>query len=367
MTDTYIENFKNRIGLNELVKFIQTDKNHYDFVKWIYETPEAMKLYLTGGYASEVRQNSMGSYQYRNKYNKANELKALDVWYKIWCKHKDSLEGVNLKIAIAISLEFANGVNSWPRGANIDPVKRYENYSDKNVQSILMKDFFNLSIQEMRNVVNAKIQDDEMKWLRDYMFKNNPNMINRDKITQGYTLLKYNKVNPVTKVSAQASNYYGPKPTIEKVIEYGGVCGAMSKFSSILSQAYGIPAFPVGQPGHCAYVYLNSNHVYALGYDVSGWQKTANFNTTMPYIRLHNALTKDASRYKRFEASEDSRFKALIAKDNETKLKYLDEATAKEPINYLAWEEKIKVVKQSGNNEEITKVINAAKVALKNH
>ena len=32
MTATYIENFKNRIGLNELIKFIQIDQNHHDFV-----------------------------------------------------------------------------------------------------------------------------------------------------------------------------------------------------------------------------------------------------------------------------------------------------------------------------------------------
>ncbi|MGF0107910.1 hypothetical protein [Clostridium sp. SGI.024] len=367
MTATYIENFKNRIGLNELIKFIQIDQNHHDFVKWIYDTPEAMKLYLTGGYASAVTQNSMASYQYRNQYNKANELKALEVWYKIWNKHEKSREGINLKIAIATSLEFASGVNTWLRGIAIDPVTRYENYASDKTQSILMDDFFKLTVQEMRNVVNAKITDEEMVWLRDYISKNKPNMINRNKITQGHTLLKYQTVNPDTKASVQGPNFYGPKPTIDKVIKYGGVCGAMSKFSSILSQSYGIPAFPVGQPGHCAYVFLDANHTYSLGYDVYGWEKSGNYYTTLPYIRLHNILSKDPSRYARYEASEDSRFKALIAKDDATKIKYLNEAIAKEPINYFAWEEKIKVVKKSSNEEELQKVINQAKEALKYH
>lgn len=33
----------------------------------------------------------------------------------------------------------------------------------------------------------------------------------------------------------------------------GGVCGGLSYFGTMAAQAHGIPAYPVGQPGHCAY------------------------------------------------------------------------------------------------------------------
>ena len=33
----------------------------------------------------------------------------------------------------------------------------------------------------------------------------------------------------------------------------GGVCGGLSHFGTMAAQAHGIPAYPVGQPGHCAY------------------------------------------------------------------------------------------------------------------
>ena len=39
--------------------------------------------------------------------------------------------------------------------------------------------------------------------------------------------------------------------------ELGGVCGAVSKFTSSVCQANGFPAFPVAQPGHCAHFWFN--------------------------------------------------------------------------------------------------------------
>lgn len=98
----------------------------------------------------------------------------------------------------------------------------------------------------MRNVVNAKITDEDMAWLREYIKENKPEMITRNNITKGYSLIRYVSVNPDTGASVHGSQFYGPNPTIKEVIKYGGVCGAMSKLGSVVAQAYGVPAFPVG-------------------------------------------------------------------------------------------------------------------------
>ena len=37
--------------------------------------------------------------------------------------------------------------------------------------------------------------------------------------------------------------------------EVGAVCGGVSKFGVAMAQAFGIPAMPVGQPGHCAFLW----------------------------------------------------------------------------------------------------------------
>jgi len=51
--------------------------------------------------------------------------------------------------------------------------------------------------------------------------------------------------------------FYNEQPvTLMLLKELGGVCGAVSKFASSVCQAHGYPAFPVGQPGHCAHFWL---------------------------------------------------------------------------------------------------------------
>ena len=364
MKQTYIDNFNKRIGEDNIQEFINIDESHNEFIQWIYSTPEAMKLYLSGGYASPSKQGDMGSYQYRNTYNAANELKALNVWYDIWSNYDNSYEGINLKIAIATSLEFANGVSTWLTGAAIDPLTRYENFASAEAENILMADFVNLEVQEIRNVVNAKIADDEMEWLREYVSTNHSNMINRDQIVKGYSLITYQKTNPDTGESVFGSNFYGPNPTIKEVIKYGGVCGAMSKLSSVLAQAYGVPAFPIGQPGHCAYQYLGSDNEYKLGYDVSGWASSANYNTTLPYILIHNTFYKDAENY---EESEYYKYKALVESDDATAIKYLDQAIAIQPLNYSAWEEKIKIVARTSSEEELESLLSEVRETFKNY
>lgn len=67
--------------------------------------------------------------------------------------------------------------------------------------------------------------------------------------------------------SCQADPYYAMwrnqyvrgAPSIKKV---WGVCGTLSTFGAFNARAHGIPSFPVGQPGHCAYM---------LRYDDENW------------------------------------------------------------------------------------------------
>lgn len=47
------------------------------------------------------------------------------------------------------------------------------------------------------------------------------------------------------------NNYYYPLICLQ----VGGVCGALSTYGALSSNAHGIPAFPVSQPGHCAYMF----------------------------------------------------------------------------------------------------------------
>ena len=334
MNTTLQKNIETRLTKEYLNSFIKIDDRHKAFLNWLYGNFEAMQLYLDAGYATTSNQGGMSSYQFKNPYNLENEKEFFELWFKIWSKSDKSHQGTNLKIAISVAMEFNKEVSAWYNSSlKIDPIKRYLNYEDALQQGFLFEDFASLTVQETRNVVNAKITDDDMNWLRNYVKQNKPDMLTRSGITRGYTLIKYVMKNPETGVSVQSGNFYGPNPTIKEVIKYGGVCGAMSKLSCVLAQAYGVPAFPVGQPGHCAYIFLNSDHNYQLGYDVYGWKGCGNYNSTLPYIQINNYFSSHIDEYRK---SEYFRYESAIKTNNSDKLKLLNESLKVEPLNYHA-------------------------------
>lgn len=365
MIETYQAAFFERIPQEQLNELKQKSLKHQEFINWILQSPEVMQSYLSAGYASSSKQGDMCSYQYINNYSLSNELEALEIWYKIWEKYKDSHSGVNLNMAIAIALEFNKGMVAWYNSSlNIDPLVRYKNFYDAQKNNILFEDFSRYTAQEMRNVVNAKITDEDMAWLREYIKENKPEMITRNNITKGYSLIRYVSVNPDTGASVHGSQFYGPNPTIKEVIKYGGVCGAMSKLGSVVAQAYGVPAFPVGQPGHCAYIYLDSQHDYKLGYDVFGWNKCANANTTLPYIFINHYYSLNLERFKE---SEYERYKAKNTRDGNKKLMYINKSIEKEPLNYFAWQDKINLMAKTVSSKEFSQLLNDAEKAFESY
>lgn len=365
MNGTLQKNIETRLTKEYLDSFIKADDRHKAFLNWLYGNSEAMQLYLDAGYTTTSNQGGMSSYQFKNPYNLENEKEAFELWFKIWNKSDKSHQGTNLKIAISVAMEFNKEVSAWYNSSlKIDPIKRYLNYEDALQKGFLFEDFTNLTVQETRNVVNAKITDDDMNWLRNYMKQNKPDMLTRSGITRGYTLIKYVMKNPETGVSVQSGNFYGPNPTIKEVIKYGGVCGAMSKLSCVLAQAYGVPAFPVGQPGHCAYIYLNSDHNYQLGYDVYGWKGCGNYNSTLPYIQINNYFSSHIDEYRK---SEYFRYESAIKTNNSDKLKLLNESLKVEPLNYHAWNDKLSLLSGAKDSDQYKEAIKSMNESLKDY
>ena len=67
-------------------------------------------------------------------------------------------------------------------------------------------------------------------------------------------MVKYKLVNDDGVSVHNKEYYYGRQVTMQTIHELGGVCGANSKYSSGMAQAFGLPASPGGQPRHCAYI-----------------------------------------------------------------------------------------------------------------
>lgn len=68
--------------------------------------------------------------------------------------------------------------------------------------------------------------------------------------------IPYRKKNDKGVSVHAGSAFYDHKPiTLKLYTEYGGVCGAVSKGAAGFLRSKGVPAYPIGQPGHCAFVW----------------------------------------------------------------------------------------------------------------
>ena len=128
--------------------------------------------------------------------------------------------------------------------------------------------FYKLSTWHLRYVVGSWAEDDELEWART----NLPNkFLDSSKIGEAtHEMVPYRLNNDEGVSVHEGAKYYkNEKVTLQKMHEIGGVCGAVSRFGAAVSQAHGIPAMPVGQPGHCAFLWLKDGK-WTLSNDVSG-------------------------------------------------------------------------------------------------
>merc|ERR1719250_434757 len=109
-----------------------------------------------------------------------------------------------------------------------------------------------------------------------------------------------------------------------------------------MAQSFGIPGLPVGQPGHCAFIWLRNGTEWKLSNDISGWTKS---NTHLPvmyswkrpaafFTLMHEAqLNPDA-----YRLSEKMR---ILSSFVEPSFKYelLEDATTVCPQNYDLYNE----------------------------
>lgn len=335
-----------------------TLRTHYPaFFNWLIGDPDALNQFLTSGYASTSTIGGMGAYLWGITNDPSSELSSLEIWAKIWNRYPNSRGGEDLKIAIAVALDFAHNVIAWLPGKPVDPVERYEIYATAFADGTLTGDFGNYSTQMLRDVVDDRLSNAGLEWLRSYIFNHEPAYFNLPILTHmGYTLIKYLGYSPYAFV--QDDGYYGPKATIWNLLRYGGACGANSKFSVFLLNALGEAGWAVGQTGHCAYIYFYQGK-WQLGYNESGWgtqqydnqtMETAYSNSNIPLMFVgtqlnNNQVTKDRSYLLTFEAES-----AMAQGDYSTALSDLKQAVSIAPSNIASWEAYI----QAANHLEET-------------
>lgn len=245
-------------GYRTLSILCSRDQKYADIINWLLNDNEALLLYITGGTPS-------GSYE-----------KSLDSLYSLYTAHGEDMNdsqygSLYKKMIITLSLTHAEKVYAWQDESRVsDPVRRYEIYKDLHRDGLLWNDIFeNLTVEEMRWVLCAQIDDNEIKALNTYVREHNN--------LSEFTYENWCGINGYNYIEYTLDYSYPDNPSIFDIFENGSVCGGISKSSVNIRQVFGIPGATLNQPGHCAwldYRYTDGETIVWIGNDVFGWTKS---------------------------------------------------------------------------------------------
>ena len=279
--------FLKRMGKARLFSYMMTDKSNINYLNWFFNNLSLLHSYNT---ASLPRGG--------------NQIGFLKV-FKELLDHDPDLksDSEKQKIAMAVALEYANGnINFWANSnLKSDPIKRYDIYSTlNNTPGALRPIFKTLSVELLRHVVNAEISDEDIIWIRDKIKRENPQLLfNNDELSNA--TYKYIAYNPFNKYGddVQKGGFYGDNPTLEKVVELGGVCGSVSKFDVVVLKSFGVPANVIGQPGHAAVTYMRDDGSWTRRNEIDSWGRSQGGTATLlaggssGYNTTYNILASD--------------------------------------------------------------------------
>ena len=206
------------------------------FVKAFLQNPVWMELYLGAGLIPE---NSPAGIQILS-----------DIW-KADGKSPDFRTYQSLATGIASVFStgpFAGKLKA--NSSNCNPVRRYQIFKKLHQENKLHPGFIKLRPWEIRFVTGIHWDDKSYEWLNEHI-----NLPWR-RYTDACWAAPYTGSNFFGD-TIQGPLFYVPwrdsSGEAENTRTIGGVCGGLSHFGTMAAQAHGIPAYPVGQPGHCAY------------------------------------------------------------------------------------------------------------------
>ncbi|GAA0741084.1 DUF4073 domain-containing protein [Clostridium oceanicum] len=349
--------FIRKAGASTIEAYANTEEKK-NFINWILNNKEAMNLFLEGGEPD-------------TEYSKA-----FDVWFEIYTKDSDSHRGYELKLAIAAAMKFGNGVPKWYTSRTlVTPYERYEYFKVREAEGKFPISMKTRTVWELRNTIKAPCSNWDLDYVREVIHKDRYNE-ERQKVAVRYPPYTANSIykdengNPYSVFRASGDQFFGPDATIKEVHEIGGVCGTASKFGTITNNAFGIPGFNVGQPGHAAHVYHspNSDGKWDLGYNISGWGKSVvGQRTYIPYTNYDDISSNRPAYwfiYEKAREDEEALHRSHQLKWIATALTDYNKAQAVRKVametnkwNIDVWQDYIKAIKNLWNNSmEETKI-----------
>ncbi len=218
-----------------------------------------------------------------------SEKNTLKIIREIWNKDHQ-LTGTHLNLALGCAI---NANNPDQEQILLD---KYEYYKHAYNEKKLFPQFETLEPWEMSLLFQGPESVEEMKWANQYLDKKkaDPNNISN----KACSLIPYRDHNPQGVSVHKGGAFYDNKPvTLMLYVEYGGVCGAVSKGACGFLRSKGIPAYTIGQPGHCAFVWKNINGIWHIGNNIYGWSWSTG-SSKLPW-KGYTAIIKAIEQYQK--------------------------------------------------------------------
>jgi hypothetical protein len=223
-----------------------------------------------------------------------NYGRAMEIYHGIGEASEQPVEGTLQRLALAISLEHAtphkqrSAVADTKAPAEVDPVSRYLQYEKAFLNDRLDPAFVNLSVWDMRHVVNGEEPDEISVWGREMLRTYRPDHITMNDYRWRYVALVRSDI------SYGSQNVKDDKDELQffqNILMNGGICGRRAFIGRFMLRAFGIPTTARPQRGHAALAHWTPDGwVVCLGGGWgAGWTKT-------PYDRDRDFLATTQAR-----------------------------------------------------------------------
>ncbi len=344
------------------------------------ESPEVLEMAMLHSYISTTAPDLMTDFAARSKsrakflaeFSKDAEWQAmclncglvpyksdtgLDVLYRIWKSEDGKVQ--NKALAAALASAWGGGeTDASPREKTrnpnkFNPVWRYHFFVKNDKKGKLHPNFKNLQPWELRFVVGNPWQDWDDKSF-EYALEN----INMpwDQYNNACWAATYTDTSKFGD-TVQGGMYnlpYSEQSQAEACHRNGGVCGAMSHLGCVAAQAHGIPAYTVGQPGHCAYAIRVERGKWIGGFGgPDGGMHNRIFGNQAPtsYELMETVFADDNNIKKAYDYAHCARAKAAMG-DTEGAIKMWKLALDRAPLHPFFRSELAQQMKNKGITPE---------------
>lgn len=272
--------------------------------------------------------------------------KTLSIFYQIW----NTIDKNPNQVEISMALGAALVANTFPPE---ECIAKFNFYRKSYHQSKCYPQSETLEPWEWSIVFQGKESLEDLSWAQQFIEKKN---IKPEQAGNRFTgFVPYRRQNHKGISIHAGAAFYDNKPiTLKLYTEYGGVCGAVSKGAAGFLRAKGVPAWAIGQPGHCAFVWKHPNGHWMIGNNISGWN-WSNGKAQIPWKGASLQILPTYDAFIHHQNAEES-FLMLILSDCTQKPDHRDlllrEACRINPFNYPAWVRYLDIKSKGVNDQQ---------------